>query len=317
MPAITFQGLPRLPATFRSSPRQPSSGSSIAQSAAAAPSKQPAAAGEDAATPNQQQQRTFVTRASATTCRPRKKMSVCSSTLARPASCAFLRAGRQGGVGARDDWNVVHVRKEDWAFQCTVQARAARRTQGMRLGACSGCLSKSPHRATDSITDAHRPSTIPQNNHLCWMFKLSTMSPCHATNSAARTHKQGSRNLPVPDVEVVHHSVHQLPVPQAVRQRAQPQRRHQHAVHNDVGIAARRGGKYVACFLGCMSAWGGTGSGWSVYCRRHKPSANAQTESTPPCHATRRSEKGREFAAGCAHRRMGDVKCVYSGAARP
>ena len=40
----------------------------------------------------------LVTRASATTCRLRKKMSVCSSTDARPAICAFLH-GRAGVCG--------------------------------------------------------------------------------------------------------------------------------------------------------------------------------------------------------------------------
>ena len=36
---------------------------------------------------------TLVTRASATTALPLKKMSVCSSTEARPAICAFLQCG--------------------------------------------------------------------------------------------------------------------------------------------------------------------------------------------------------------------------------
>ena len=41
----------------------------------------------------------------------------------------------------------------------------------------------------------------------------------------------------MPRVEVVHHAVHQLAVTQPARQRRQAQRRHQHAVHRDVGVA--------------------------------------------------------------------------------
>ena len=121
---------------------------------------------------------TLVTRASATTCRERKKMSVCSSTDARPAICVLLQ-GRDGRGGA-GGWCATAGRDEEGSVQ--LHRRPVLWTggwYGTRVAMDETCGSR-----------ATRPPCCPAccvvTTHRCRAFRLST-TPCISSRSRSES----------------------------------------------------------------------------------------------------------------------------------